>query len=163
MSTCHTGSRFALHLEKNCNLVNRAGSKMLPIRLDSIDSRRFVCLDVDPSYRKSISRHLGKNCNLINRAGTKMLSIRLDLIDSRRFVCLDVDPSYWKWICATRRKNCNLVNREGRKCCRFDSIRSIGDDSSALMSTRHTGSRFARHFEKNCNLVNRAGSKRLLI
>ena len=54
MSTRHTGSRFARHLEKNCKLVNRAGSKMLPIRLDLIDSRRFVCLDVDPSYRKSI-------------------------------------------------------------------------------------------------------------
>ena len=94
MSTRHTGSRFARHLEKNCNLVNSAGTKMLPIQLDSIDSRRFVCLDVDPSYRKSI--------------------------------------------CATRRKICNLVNREGQKCCRFDSIRSIRDDSSALMSTRHT-------------------------
>ena len=54
MSTRHTGSRFAQHLEKNCKLVNRAGSKMLSIRLDSIYSRRFVCLDVDPSYRKSI-------------------------------------------------------------------------------------------------------------
>ena len=53
-ATRHTGSRFAGHLEKNCKLVNRAGSKMLLVRLDSIDSRRFVCLDVEPSYRKSI-------------------------------------------------------------------------------------------------------------
>ena len=80
-----------------------------------------------------------------------MLPIRLDSIDSRRFVCLDVDPSYRKSICATRRKNCKLVNREGRKCCRFDSIRSIRDDSSALMSTRHTGSRFALHVEKTAS------------
>ena len=54
MSTRHTGSQFARHLEKNCKLANREGSKMLSIRLDSIDSRRFVRLDVDPSYRKSI-------------------------------------------------------------------------------------------------------------
>ena len=59
----------------------------------------------------------------------------------------------------TMKKNCNLVNREDRKCCRFDSIRSIRDDSSALMSTRHTGSRFALHVEKNCNLVNREDRK----
>ena len=80
-----------------------------------------------------------------------MLSIRLDSIDSRRFVCLDVDPSFRKSISRHLEVKCKLVNREGRKCCRFDSIRF----DSALMSTRHTGSRFARHLEKNCNLVNR--------
>ena len=36
---------------------------------------------------------------------------------------------------------------------RLDSM--IRDDSSTLMLTRHTGSRFARHLEKNCKLVNR--------
>ena len=93
-----------------------------------------------------------------------MLSIRLDSIDSRRFVCLDVDPSYRKSICATlRTKTASWLTGQGRKCCRFDSIRSIRDDSSALMSTRHTGSRFARHLEKNCKLVNREGSKILSI
>ena len=209
MSTRHTGSRFAQHLEKNCKFANREGSKMLSIRLDSIDSRRFVCLDVDPSYWKSIcaalrrktascltgqgrkccrfdsirsirddssalmstrhtgsrfARYLEKNCNLVNREGSKMLSIRLDSIDSRRFVCLDVDPSYWKSIfAALRRKTASCLTGQGRKCCRFDSIRSIRDDSSALMSTRHTGSRFARYLEKNCNLVNREGSKMLSI
>ena len=64
MSTRHTGSRFARHLEKNCKLVNRAVSKMFSIRLDSIDSRRFVCLDVDPSYRKSICATLREKLRL---------------------------------------------------------------------------------------------------
>ena len=76
---------------------------MLSIRLDLIDSRRFVCLDVDPSYGSRFARHLEKNCKLVNRAWSKMLPIRLDSIDSRRFVCLDVDPSYRKSICATFR------------------------------------------------------------
>ena len=138
---------------------------MLSIRLDLIDSRRFVCLDVDPSYRKSIWATLKtKTASWLNSEGSKMLSIRLDSIDSRRFVCLDVDPSYQKSICATLKiKTASWLTGQGRKCSRFDSIRSIRDDSSALMSTRHTGSRFARHLQKNCKLVNRAGSKMLSI
>ena len=130
---------------------------MLSIRLDSIDSRRFVCLDVDPSYRKSICATLNKNCKLVNREGSKMLSIRLDSIDSRRFACLDVDPSYRKSICATlRTKTSSWLTAQSRKCCLFDSIR---DDSSALMSTRHTGSRFARHLTKTASWLTGKGRK----
>ena len=49
-------------------------------------------------------------------------------------------------------KICNLLNWEGRECFRFESIRSIRDNSSALMSTCHPRSRVARHLEKICNL-----------
>ena len=69
MSTRHLGNRFARHLEKNLQLGEWGGSKMLSIRLDPIDSRRFVCLDVDPSPWKSI-------CCM---GGLRMLSIRDDL------------------------------------------------------------------------------------
>ena len=85
------------------------------IRLNSIDSRRFVCLDVDPSSRKSICGTLRNNVQLGEWGGSRMLSIRLDLIDSRRFVCLDVDPSFRKSICATLRNNVQLAEWGGLK------------------------------------------------
>ena len=129
MSIRHSGSRFARHLEKNLQLVPWGGSKMLSIRLDSIDSRRFVCRDVDPSSRKSICATLRNNVQLAEWGGSKMLSIRLDSIDSRRFVFLDVDPSSRKSICATLRKKsatCSMGRVENVvDSTRFDRFETI--------------------------------------
>ena len=52
---------------------------MLSIRLDSIDSRRFVCRDVDPSSRKSICATLRK------QSATCSMGRVENVVDSTRF------------------------------------------------------------------------------
>ena len=70
-STGHPGSRFVGQLEKICKLYDRGVENV-------VDSRRFVCLDVDPSSRKSICATLIKNLQLVRLGGWRMLSIRVD-------------------------------------------------------------------------------------
>ena len=75
----------------------------------------------------------------------KMLSDRLDSTRIERLVSVDVDSSHRKSICKTLIPR--VTTKGGWRCCRIDSIRLESNDSSQLMSTRHNGSRFAKHFE----------------
>jgi len=67
------------------------------------------------------------------------------LMESTRVVSLAVASSCRKSICARLDKySASRLWRVGWKCCRFDTIRSNRHESYALLSIRHTGSRFAR-------------------
>ena len=76
---------------------------MLAIRLDSIDSRRFVCLDVDPSYRKSISRRLEKNSKYFASTSYFNVVVRVSTYDDSAIRVFD--PSYQKSISGFLEKN----------------------------------------------------------
>ena len=71
-----------------------------------------------------------------------MLSNRLDWNRVERLVSAKVDQSHQKSISKTKK----ILSKWPRKEV-VDFVQS--NDSSQLMSTRHTGNRFPRHFEKH--------------
>ena len=115
-----TGSRFAV------NAVRYTGNLIIHLSFDG------------NAYQKSICKTLGKHSSSNYQGSFKMLSNRLDSTRVERLVSVKVDPSL-----ARHLENILQVTSKSRwKCCRLES-----NDSSLLMSTCHTGSRFARHCE----------------
>ena len=70
-----------------------------------------------------------------------------------RLATVKVDPSHWKSICKTLRKY-SASNYQG-------VVENVveSNDSSQLMSTRHAGSRFERHFENFPQVATKGGYK----
>ena len=169
----HTGSRFARHLDnipqvtvKGCwkffrikrlvsvkvdlsyqksicktlrkySASNYQGSlKMLFNRLDSTQIKQLVSVDVDSSHRRSICKTLRKYSASNCKGLLKMLSNQTTRLSQSRPVLPEVDLQ----------DTCKSAsNYQGSLKMLSDLIRLESNDSSQLMSTRHTGSRFARH------------------
>ena len=74
----------------------------------------------------------------------------------QRLVTVDVDPSCRKSIWKTLRKFPASGHERGLQVL---SNRLESNDSSRLMSTRHTGSRFARYLENITQVVTKGGCR----
>ena len=130
-STCKTLRKYSA---SNCKEL----LKMLSNQTTRLSQSRPVLPEIDlQDTCKSASNYQGS---------LKMLSNRLHSTRIERLVSVDVDLSYQKSICKTL-ANLRVTTKGGWRCCRIDSIRLESNDSSQLMSTRHNGSRFAKHFE----------------
>ena len=126
----HTRSQFARHLENISQVTIKGRWKCCGIE-------RLVSYKVDPPYQKLICKTLREYSSRNYQGSFKMLSNRLDSTRVERLVSVKVDPSLARHL----ENILQVTSKSRRKCCRLES-----NDSSLLMSTFHTGSRFAKHY-----------------
>ena len=141
MRDCHSDGR---NLTKWLNLLS--------IFLDVYELRRNWGSKTNIQQKK-ISQYPAPLIShlLITQVGLQVLSNRIE-----RLVTVDVDPSYRKSICKTLRKY-SASNYERK--LEILSHRLESNDSSQLMSTRHSGGRFARYLENIPQVVTKGGCR----
>ena len=125
----HTRSQFARHLENISQVTIKGRWKCCRIE-------RLVSYKVDPPYQKLICKTLRE----YSASNYQSLSNRLDSTRVERLVSVKVVTSLARHLIKYSASNF-------QESLKVLSNRLESNDSSLLMSTCHTGSRFAKHYE----------------